>query len=361
MPPLLAAESTRSSPRTPVVRYLGCKTRVLDELMQIVGRPTGEGVFVDAFTGTGVVAAEAANRGWPVRTNDHLLSAALLSKAGLLADDEVTFDALGGYAEALRHLNESSPEEGFFWREYSPRSDLGRMYFTERNAARIDAIRALIRHWACAKLVTTDEHELLLADLIVAAGRVANTAGTYGCFLAHWTAAAKRPLEIRRRELRRNVVSRETLCGDVAEVPTDAVDTVYFDPPYTKRQYAAYYHVNETLAHEDDPEVLGVTGLRPWHDKASDYCYKASALEAIAALMRRTGRRLLLSYSSEGHAEIDDLVAAVGEAGDVSLHELSAIGRYQPNGKSGTRGQVIEYVLEVLPLERPLAAVPASE
>ena len=50
-------------------------------------------------------------------------------------------------------------------------------------------------------------------------------------------------------------------------VQTDVRDTVYLDPPYTKRQYAAYYHVLETLAYGDEPEVSGVTGLRPWEGK----------------------------------------------------------------------------------------------
>src|SRR5204862_345479 len=84
---------------------------------------------------------------------------------------------------------------------------------------------------------------------------------------------------------------------------------------YTKRQYAAYYHINETLAHGDEPQVTGKTGLRPWQDRASDYCYKVRALRALTDLITNTpARRILLSYSAEGHVALDDLTIAIAAA-----------------------------------------------
>lgn len=162
---------------TAAVRYLGSKVRVLEPLLSFLGPPTGSGLFVDAFCGTGVVAAAAATRGWRVRVNDHLHSAVTLATASLIAAPEARFAALGSYGEALSLLNQAEPQEGFFWREYSPASATGRMYFTEENARRIDAARSTISAWTSARLVNEDERRLLLADLILAAARVANTAG----------------------------------------------------------------------------------------------------------------------------------------------------------------------------------------
>lgn len=34
-------------------------------------------------------------------------------------------------------------------------------------------------------------------------------------------------------------------------------DIAYEDPPYTKRQYGAYYHILETIAIGDEPEITG--------------------------------------------------------------------------------------------------------
>ena len=109
-------------------------------------------------------------------------------------------------------------------------------------------------------------------------------------------------------------------------------DVAYFDPPYTKRQYAAYYHLLETIAVGDSPDVVGVTGLRPWQSLASDFCYKTKALKAISTLVAATpARRILLSYSSEGHVTLDALREALSAHGEVKVHDLGAIGRYRPN------------------------------
>ena len=45
-------------------------------------------------------------------------------------------------------------------------------------------------------------------------------------------------------------------------------DTVYLDPPYTKRQYASYYHIPETIAYHDEPKVEALPAFargNTWH------------------------------------------------------------------------------------------------
>ena len=53
----------------------------------------------------------------------------------------------------------------------------------------------------------------------------------------------------------------------------------------TKTTYSSYYHLLETITLGDRPQVEGVSGLRPWRDKASPYCYKAHALKALRGLI----------------------------------------------------------------------------
>ena len=332
------------------VRYIGSKARVVDDILGIIGPPSeGDGVFVDAFCGTGVVGAAAADLGWSVRFNDSLRSAVVVAIARVLAASDVPFAPFGGYEAALEKLNEATPEQGFFWREYSPGGPLGRRYFTEANAAHIDAVRGVIRAWRQESLISQDEHSLLLADLISSAGRVANIAGTYGCFLSHWTSTALRPFALVARELRAEPVRHAAHCGDVTDTPMSAEDVVYFDPPYTKRQYAAYYHINETLACEDEPELVGKTGLRPWQEKASDYCYKKRALGALTSLITNApAGRIYLSYSNEGHVALDDLEAALSPLGELTVHEVASIGRYRPNSAaSAAANAVTEYLVEL--------------
>ena len=40
-------------------------------------------------------------------------------------------------------------------------------------------------------------------------------------------------------------------------------------PHISKRQYAANYHILETLHGNVEPEAIGDSGLRPWRDQYS--------------------------------------------------------------------------------------------
>jgi adenine-specific DNA-methyltransferase len=335
-------------------RYLGSKARLVGRIAALLGEPSEEagGVFVDAFCGTGAVATAAADLGWQIRLNDHLPSSVALARARLLADPDVPFEVLGSYGQAIAKLNAAASERGFFWREYSPASKQGRMYFTEANARKIDAARTLISGWRAAGALSPTEYDLLTADLILACARVANTAGTYGCYLNHWTAQARSPFALVERELRVDPVPHEVYSVDAGEVPVFSADVAYFDPPYTKRQYAAYYHINETLFHGDEPELIGKTGLRPWRDKASPYCYKARAHDALVELLAATpASRVLLSYSAAGHVDLAKLTSAPELEGEVSTHLLGTIGRYRPNQKASAAGEGVEEFLVVIDKE----------
>lgn len=324
-------------------RYIGSKARLVDQIKNRIGPSTG-GFFVDAFCGTGVVAEAAAGLGWPVRINDHLSSAVISAGARLICEKEAKFKKLGGYEGAIAKLNATDKSEGFIWRSYSPASfdscGIERRYFTEDNAGRIDAMRALIHDWSESGLILETEERLLIADLFGALNRVANIAGTFGCFLSKWTSQANMDIAMRCRELKSTSTRVEASVGDVFDVHADVDDVVYLDPPYTKRQYASYYHILETVALGDEPLVEGVAGLRPWRDRASDFCYKSRALSTLIKLIESLdSKRILLSYSSEGHVAIKDLKMELSNLGISVMHPLGSIGRYRPN-KTASDGAV---------------------
>lgn len=344
-------------------RYIGSKSRLVDQIKAYIGHPKHDAFFVDAFCGTGVVAEAAANQGWNVRINDSLYSAVISAGARLISTEQATFKRLGGYAKAIATLNAVKPEHGFIWREYSPASidtcGLERRYFTQENAARIDAMRMLIREWVEAGTIDEVEERLLIADLFGALNRVANIAGTFGCFLSKWTNQSHDKISMRCRELKASSVRVEAMVGDVFDVSNDVDDLVYLDPPYTKRQYASYYHILETVALGDEPEVEGVAGLRPWKVLASDFCYKTRALKTLSRLVQGlTAQKVLLSYSSEGHICMQDMKAELSKIGRSTMHPLGAIGRYRPNKvASSTASDVNEFLVE---LERHVTPLPKA-
>lgn len=334
-------------------RYIGSKSRLIDQISSFIGPADGEAFFVDAFCGTGVVAEAAAELGWNVRINDHLHSAVISAGARLTGVKQATFKKLGGYEKATQKLNAAKPREGFITQTYSPASFDGcgieRRYFTVENASRIDGIRAQIGQWAASGSISEAEERLLIADLFGALNRVANIAGTFGCFLSKWTAQSQDQLWMRTRELKDKNVRVEASVGDVFDVVNRPEDLVYLDPPYTKRQYASYYHILETVALADEPVVEGVAGLRPWKALASDFCYKTRALKTLVKLVQGLhSEKVLLSYSSEGHVSMLDMKIELSKIGASTMHPLGAIGRYRPNRvASSTASDVNEYLVIV--------------
>ena len=334
------------------MRYIGSKSRLVSSIGKYIGQPT-QGRFIDAFCGTGAVAEEASRKGWPIVLNDLMHYAIVLSTARLMTEPDTAFSEFGGYHNAVGLLNRTTPRPGYIAEQYSPRSfqALGfeRRYFTEQNASLIDAIRAQISVWSSKGLISDLESHLLIADLLRAASRVANTSGTFGCFLSDWTAQSQSPLLLRPRE-RPKVSNRiEARVGDAATLKVTPADTVYFDPPYTKRQYASYYHILETITLGDEPEVEGVCGLRPWKHKASNFCYKSKAAEALRQLIDSTcANRVLLSYSSEGHVGLDELKSILTPYHSAVLHPIDTIGRYRPNAEASRNGSSVTEYLAVI-------------
>jgi len=316
-------------------RYIGSKARIVDAIMDHVGEPDG-GVFIDAFSGAGAVSKAAGEAGWPVHVNDHLISSAIMSFARVVSSDQVGFEGVGGYENAVSQLNMSESLSGFIWREYSPASirhcSVSRMYFTEDNARKIDGVRNTIKCWKQQSMINEVEERILIADLMKSANRVANTAGTYGCFLSKWQRQSLEVLVLKPRELVSSGSLAKMTTVDVLDLECNPEDTVYLDPPYTKRQYAAYYHILETIALGDEPVVKGVCGIRPWQEKASDYSYKVRAANAIGQLINRLpAQRIFLSYSTEGHVPLATLSRILQGVGKVAVTELDQIGRYRPN------------------------------
>ena len=334
-------------------RYIGSKARVVGLIAKQIGAPQGSRRFVDMFCGTGAVAEAAARLGWDVHLNDHLHSAVTMAAGRLVTSQQASFRHLNGYQAAIDKLNALLPQCGFMHREYSPASathaGLERRYFTEANAGRIDAVREQVEAWSIDGQISRAEKILLIADLISATNRVANIAGTYGCFLSKWQKQALEPIMLRRRDLFVGEGSVTVSVTDAKDCTVHPDDLVYIDPPYTKRQYASYYHILETITLGDEPTVEGVAGLRPWREKASDFCYRTRALGAFTQLVDRLeAQRLLISYSDDAHVDIDALSGALRQFGSVVPIRLMEIGRYRPNRTASEADvSVSEYLIQL--------------
>jgi adenine-specific DNA-methyltransferase len=322
------------------MRYIGNKTRLLPFILRTLRRlGIAPGVAHDAFAGTAAVGRALKDAGWRVVSSDLMTYSYVLQRAYVVASRVPGFAALIAGEADVRHALRSpalrarvearggrlaavaeylggwlEPEPGFVAAHFAPAG--GRMYFTDDNAARIDAARSALHRWYRRGLIDDHAHYLLLAALIEGADRVANTAGVYAAYIKEWQPNARRPLALA-PELpvrgRGSVAHR----ADAVEVARAAgeIDLLYLDPPYNGRQYAGYYHIPEIIARgwfDSVPQVRGKTGLLEDGGPRSAWCQRRRAPAALRDLLAASGaRHVLVSYNTEGLLSDRDLRAAL--------------------------------------------------
>jgi adenine-specific DNA-methyltransferase len=257
------------------------------------------------------------------------------------------------YEETLKHLMSLPLRRGLFVREYSnagqPRAGTPpRSYLTGANAARVDAIRSKLRSWEDQHLLTMNEKALLRHDLVLAVNRVANIAGTYGHFRSSWSSSALRELVLTPSTFEAGRTAQHRIFQGPAERVADGLsaDLCYLDPPYMKRQYAANYHLVETLARGDEPEAYGLSGLRDWWDQYSDFCSKRRLGDAFAAIFAKMDcGRFLVSYSEDGLFGREALMKMFSDFGSVTCYEFTNA-RFRSNA-GGQGHRVTEYLFDL--------------
>lgn len=338
------------------IEYLGSKARLLDFVLGPMIADRRLKSVADVFCGTAAVSQALSDSGRRVVANDHLRLCVTLAEAALLAPERPSFEGLRSdvsprgqasmYEAVLAALQHEPLTPGFLHRTYSPASGADgqqeRRYFTEFNAARIDTIRARIEAWGTR--LTRGERALLMRDLLIAASRVSNTAGTYGCFLRGFKPRALEPLRlVPRTGGNGQQLNHRVLHGDAAAAARAAdVDAIYLDPPYTKRQYAAYYHVLETIVHGDEPAVGGVTGLRAWKNRDSAFCHRRRAPAALQDLLAGVRvPKVFLSYSEDGHIEHGTILEILRSHGSVHWWE-QPLRRYRSSRREHSKAFVHE-------------------
>lgn len=352
-------------------RYIGAKTKIKLEIIRKIKSIIGDkGTVVDMMCGTGAISAELRKNGYSVIAVDLMSQSYHHTRVQLLLKNNPPFKHISkylsknisqnllntksNYEAVIQTFNNIKPIKGYFWREFSPEGipkngSLPRKYFTSENAQKIDAVRELIKKMREENAVSDIEYSLLIHDLIMAANDVANIAGTYGHYLSKFMGRSLQPIKfIPTKFLKEGPIENHRVIQGYAEdVAGDiTADLCYIDPPYIKRQYAANYHILETLARGDKPEAIGVSGLRPWRDQYSDFCSKIKirpAFEKIFTNMKCP--HFLISYSSDGLLEKQELIDFFSHFGKVSLTEFS--NKRFKSRKEKSEKSIIEYIFHI--------------
>jgi adenine-specific DNA-methyltransferase len=341
-------------------RYIGNKTKLTNEILKDVKEIIGtEGTVADIMCGTASVSSALKNEGYNVIASDVMTYSYYHAIANLLIDEPPSFEGLAERKEYLKALNNYEryeeivklleyldPIEGYFFKEFSPggepvNGEAPRMYFTSENAKKIDAILKKINEWDSLGLINEIEMALLKHDIILSVNPIANISGTYGHYHSKMMKRALDSFELKpsiKRDLLKPLNTRgshKIYKGYAEELaPIIKADLCYIDPPYMKRQYAANYHILETIARGDEPEAVGVSGLRPWRDQYSNFCSKVKIRDSFRQIFDQMDcPNFLISYSEDGLLLEEELLELFSEFGEVTLRKFNNK-RFRSNNSS---------------------------
>lgn len=330
------------------MRFIGCKTLLLENIKQVIDEKAPDAKSLcDIFSGTSTVA-RYFKQWYEIYSNDLLYFSYALQKATIENDSPPTFDKLKentGINDPIDYFNgltdqemQSLPQEKrFFQNTYAPTG--GRMYLKDKNALRIDFARITVEEWYSNGLLTENEYFYLIACIVEGIPFVSNISGTYGAFHKEWERRSHKKYELYRLEVTHNGKSNKCYNRDGVELLKEiSGDILYIDPPYNGRQYLPNYHVLETAAKYDYPEVRGVTAQRPYENNKSDFCLKTKVVKAFDELMCNANfTHIILSYSTDGLMSVEDIESTMKKYGKPETFKIYWIPyrRYKSRAQRG--------------------------
>ena len=201
------------------------------------------------------------------------------------------------------------------------------MYLTSENALRIDFIRNKIEEWRNKELINKNEYYYLLAALIEGVPFVSNITGTYGAYLKQWDKRAFKKFEMIRLNIIDNNVKNQCYNKNSNDlIQKISGDILYLDPPYNERQYLPNYHLLETIARYDNPEIKGKTGIRVYNSEKSNYCIKNKVYSEMEELIKNAKfKHIIVSYNQDGLLSKNDIETILKKYGNKETYKLYEI------------------------------------
>jgi len=341
---LHAAKHTGDYVFSQLIPYLGNKRKLLPLIAEAVSL-TGETspTFADMFAGSGVVSRWAKRSGYRTVSNDWEPYCAPLGQCYIALDSAPVRGQ-----ELINALNDLPGDpHNYLAQHYCPADDSAprpneeRCFFTRANGARLGAMRDAIHEWDLRGDLSPSLKAYLVAPLLYAASYVSNTSGVFKAYHHGWggtTATALHRIlsDVRLVEPvlwdngRANLgvcMNALDLAGNWHDIAGGPLDIAYLDPPYNQHPYGSNYHLLNTLALWDKPDVAAMqkgtkSAIRTdWRTiRRSAYNHAAGALTALTGLVDALPARwVVISYSTDGNIPAHKLLAMLAERGETHL------------------------------------------
>ncbi len=343
-----AASKTGSYIFNQLIPYIGNKRKLLqliDKAIKHTGISAENGVFLDLFSGSGVVARLAKSAGFRVVANDWEPYAKVINTCAIALNAPPAYPNGKTYSEIIEDLNALQETEGWVARHLCPKNDdlfdkdRERLFYTRMNGMRIDAIRERIQIWLDENYINDEQASALLAPLLYQACYTSNTSGVFKGFHNGWggqTGTAlyriKSRLTLAPAVFLDNGKRNELFCRDAGELArsykTEQNAIAYIDPPYNQHPYGANYHVLNSIALWDKPSLPPTIGKNnkaairtDWRtERRSKFNYRDEASSAFEELMDSVRADwILTSYSTDGNIPLERLVNTASRAGATAV------------------------------------------
>ncbi|MDE7163597.1 MAG: DNA adenine methylase [Clostridia bacterium] len=313
------------------MNYIGSKYSLIDflkssiyETLEINGetRAPADMVFADLFAGTGVVGGSFKQDGYTIIANDIQYYSYVITKHIIENNENLDVTRC---VQLIEELNNIEGVEGFIYNNYcfegTEGQEFRRMYFTDYNAKKCDAIRIAIEDKYKKSIISENEYFFLLGSLINSIDKYANTASVYGAYLKKFKKSALKKMKLEPLPIMYGQVKCRVYNEDISElIKQVSGDILYLDPPYNARQYCTNYHLLETIARYDDPVIHGKTGLREYAEQKSVFCMKSKVEKAFAELIENAKfKYIFVSYNNEGLMSCDTIERIMKEYGEYKL------------------------------------------
>lgn len=301
-------------------RYLGCKSKLIDYIHEIVEEHCcGIDSVLDIFGGTGVVGYSFTDE-YAVSINDNLESN-VCAYHTFFSNQRFSQKKI---IEIIQHYNDIQPkEENYF------SINFGNTYLSKVNMKKVGFIRDDIDSRYDAGEINQREKYILITSLIYAIDRIANTVGHYDAYRKKGNLTAELKLFV--PEIKKLPYKNSIFKYDANELALKTkADLVYIDPPYNSRQYCDAYHFLENVATNYKPEVFGEARKMDRSKLKSGYCTSRASNKLEDLIKNLKTKYILLSYNNTGdknndrsNAKItdDDILRILQRKGSVLVFE----------------------------------------
>lgn len=340
-----------------LIAYIGNKRRLLpfieNGFLNILEEDKNIKTALDLFAGSGSVSRLLKTLNLKVYSNDWEYYSYILNYAHICINEKDVknmFKHTGGVENTINIINNIetiNDKDRYISKYYAPLDDNNpdlkneRLFYTQYNATRIDIIRHNIEELYKNKAINKKEYYYLLASIIYEGATHTNTSGVFKAFHSGFGGrnkdALKRilsPISLKELSLYDGIKGEVSMLDAneyVLKNKDKHFDLVYLDPPYNQHQYGSNYHLLNTIALWDKPEInreIYINGKKTdkggirkdWVKTKSDYCYKKTAKDAFKNLIDNiNASHIILSYSTDGIIDYDDLISILESKGKLKI------------------------------------------